>query len=150
MGAAARGCGGGASASGRGSVLDAAAALWDRDSRFTGARGESAFVARVTDGFPATGRSGRDSRRKVRGWIPRRAVRAAGGGGVGTGDAELAAKRRDDYFVGGGSIESGGNPGAGRESARDFGQNRKLSGWRGRGDGTESGGQRGGGVGVLT
>src|SRR2546430_909581 len=74
LGAAACRCGRGASAGGGGGVLDAVAAVWDCDSRFVGAGGESAFVARVADGFPATGRSGRDSRGKIRGWISGRAV----------------------------------------------------------------------------
>src|SRR6476660_7545507 len=104
MGAAARGCGSGASAGGRGSVLDAAASLWNCDSGFVSAGGESAFVARVADGFPATGRSRGDSRRKVRGRVPGRAIRPARGGGVGTFDAQPAVERRDDYSVGGGSV----------------------------------------------
>src|SRR5579864_8929327 len=146
MGAAACRCGGGASAGGGGGVMDAAAALWNCDSRLVGEGGESAVVARVVDGFPAIGRSGRDSGGKVRGWISGRAVRTAGRSRVGAVDAQFAVKRRDDYVVGGGSVESGGDPCAGGKSACDFGQDGQLSGWGGGGDGVESGGRRGGGV----
>src|ERR1700752_5002126 len=127
-------------------MLDAAAALWDCDSRFVGAGGESAIVAGVVDGFSATGRSGGDSRGEVRGWISGRAVRAAGGGRVGAVDAQFAVERRDDYVVGGRSVESGGDPGAGGKSAGDFWSDGELSGWGGGGGGVECGGQRGGGV----
>ena len=58
LGAASCGRCGRASACDRSCVLDVAAALRYRDSRFAGARVEPALVARIADGIPAAGRSG--------------------------------------------------------------------------------------------
>ena len=78
-------------------------------------------VAGIVDGFPAAGGSRRNSRRTVCRWISGRAVCVAGGSGVGAGDAEPAVEWGDDHALGGGSVESGWDSGAGGASAGDLG-----------------------------
>ena len=121
VGVAACGCGGGEAASGGGGVLDAAATVWNCDSRFAGAGVELAAVARIADGIPTARGSRRDSRGAICGRIPRRAVCPAGRGRIGPRDAKLAVEWGDDDAVGGGSVESGRDFGARGEGAGDLG-----------------------------
>ena len=121
VGVAACGCRRGEAASGGGGVLDASATVWNCHSRFAGAGGELAAVARIADGIPTARGSRRDPRGPICGRIPGRAVCSASRGRISSRDERFAVEWGDDDTVGGGSVEPRRDFSARGKGAGDFG-----------------------------
>ena len=111
---------------GRSHLLDAAPPLRCGLPRSAGPRIGGAQVARAAAGVPAPGRSRRDPRRALHQRLHRRAVCAAGSGGVAARDPQSSPSERNGDGVGGRSPEPGRDSGARRTYRGHFRQLREL------------------------